>query len=316
MKQNKLVALLLGGGRKVSMTQLLKRSADRLGLELSVVSYELEPHVPIAVESDVVRGLEWDDPHVVEDIVRVAIQHEVDMIIPFADGAISIAAKCASRLSHVYVSFADAEMAETLYDRHLTAEAFRKVSIPAPTAYSVINAEPPVIAKPRRGSTARNIRIFKDIDSLMQLENLSDYVLQEYISEFDEYEIEGYADASGRTLACVPVKLIEVLGGEPTRAITERIPELDALCDKIVKEFSLRGPFLIEVLFDRRRQRYVVTHVAPRLGDAACCAIYAGAPLADLLISECRGLPVDEHPDWKDNTLMTCYRKEAIFYNA
>lgn len=316
MKGKRLVALLLGTGRKVSLARLLKRSASRLGLELSIVSYELDRQVPVAIEGEVVTGLKWDDPQIVHDIVRVAIEHEADLLIPLADGAIPVAAKCAPMLAHVFIPFRDAAMAETLYDRHLTAEAFKKHNIPSPTAYSVINAEAPVIAKPRRGSTARNIKIFHDIDDLMQLENLTDYVLQQYISEFDEYEIEAYVDAEGKILACVPVRLLEVLGGESTRALTDRIAELETLCRKVVEAFELRGPLLIEVLFDRKRHKYVVTHVAPRLGDAAACAIYAGAPLTDYLLSESREIAVKECDDWADSTLMTSYRMEAIFFNG
>ncbi|MCM1376982.1 MAG: ATP-grasp domain-containing protein [Clostridium sp.] len=316
MKKNRLVALLLGGGRRVSMAQLLKRSAERLGIDLEIVSYELERQVPIAVEGEVVTGLRWDDPDIEADVVRVAIEHEANIVLPFADGAIPVAAKCAAKLGHTFIPYRNVEGAETFYDRSLSAKALKEAGIPAPTDYTVINAEPPVIAKPRRGSTARNIKIFHDIEDLMSLENLSSYVLQEYIEDFDEYEIEAYIDMEGQLLACVPVKLLEVLGGEPTRAITERIPELETLCRKVSEAFSLRGPILIEVLFDRKRHRFVVTHIAPRPGDAAGCAVYSGAPLTDYIIKETCGIGVAPCDDWADHTLMTCYRKEAIFFNS
>ncbi|MCM1152136.1 MAG: ATP-grasp domain-containing protein [Muribaculum sp.] len=316
MKRSRIVALLLGAGRRVSMVQLLKRSAERLGMDLSVVSYELSKNAPIAVEGEVVVGLPWDDPDVVNDIMRVAIQHEATLIIPFADGAVPLAAECGKRMPNLYVSMRDVGMAETLYNRQTAGEALSKAGIPAPMAYTVLNAEAPVIAKPVLGSTARNIKIFHDIEDLMQLENLQNYSLQEYIEDFDEYELDCYVSEEGRLLCNVPVKIIEMLGGEPTRALTEHIPELEALGEKIVEAFSLRGPVMVEALFDRRRHRYVVTHVSARLGDAAACAIYAGAPISDYLLKEYLHIDTEPCADWAPNTLMTTYRKEAIFFNV
>lgn len=316
MKRTRIVALLLGAGRRVSMVQLLKRSAERIGIELSVVSYELNKNAPIAVEGEVVIGLPWNNPDVVDDIIRVAIQHEATIIIPFADGAIPLAAECKKRMPNLFVSMQDSATAEILYNRQKAGVALKEAGIPAPMAYTVLNAEAPVIAKPALGSTARNIKIFHDIEDLMQLENLQNYSLQEYIEDFDEYELDCYVSADGRLLVNVPVKIIEMLGGEPTRAITEHISELEALGEKIVESFDLRGPVMVEALFDRRRHRYVVTHISPRLGDAAACAIFAGAPITDYLLKEYLDTDVEACDDWAPNTLMTTYRKEAVFFNA
>lgn len=313
MKQNRLVALLLGAGRCVSTAKLLKRSAARQGMELEIVAYELRKQQPIAIEGEVVVGHRWDDDDIVDDIVRVAIEHEADMLLPFSDGAIPIAAKCSEKLSHVFVAMKDVATAELLYNKTLSAEAFQKAGIPSPRTYSIINAEAPVIAKPRRGSDARNIKIFRDIDDLMQLENLSDYMLQELIEDFDEYSVDCYVAASGEILTTVPVKRLEVSSGIVTRAATCRQPELDMICRKVINAFSLKGPVAIEALYDHKRHRFVVTHVASRLSDTAPCAIYAGAPLTDYLIQECRDTTVRPCDDWTDNTLMATYQMEAIF---
>lgn len=314
MKNNRTVVLLLGGGRRVSLAKQLKRSAERLGKQLHIVSYELRKEVPIAVEGEVIEGLDWDDPHVINDVLRVAIEHEADIILPIADGSISVAAACALRLEHVFVPLKDVELAETLYDRALSAEAFKKAGIPIPATYSVINVEPPVIAKPRRGSTARTIRIFKDLGELMELSNLDSFFLQEFIADFDEYAVNCYVSQKGELLYTVPVKLLEVRGGIITRAITEQIPELEKLAGKVIKSFELRGPVTIEVLFDRKRHRYVVTHVAPRPGDCVECAVYAGAPLCDNILKEADDVPVALVDDWADNTLMAAYTEESIFF--
>ena len=93
MAKNKLTVLMLGGARRVSMAELLQRSGERLGFDVRIVSYELDDQVPIATVGKVVTGLRWNDPDVVEDILRVVTEHEAKIILPFVDGSISIAAK-------------------------------------------------------------------------------------------------------------------------------------------------------------------------------------------------------------------------------
>ena len=53
---------MLGGSRRVSMARLLKKSGQRLGLDVEVIAYELDTRVPIAIEGKVVRGLSFTDP--------------------------------------------------------------------------------------------------------------------------------------------------------------------------------------------------------------------------------------------------------------
>lgn len=312
----KINIMMLGGARRVSMAELFKRSGERIGREVSIVSYELMEQVPIALVGKVVVGLRWNDPNVVADIVRVAKEYEIDIILPFVGGAVEVASKVKPHLPDVFIPVSDFEVSRTMFDKLSAAKAFEKAGIPIPRTYTAINAKMPAIAKPRKGSSSRGIKIFHTLDELMQLENFSEYLVQEYIQNNDEYTVDCYVSQEGEILTVVPRCRLEIMGGEVTRTITCRNAKLDALSRMVIRTFNLRGPVTLQFLHDLDKDRYLLMEVNPRLGGGVVCSIYAGAPITDYIIDESRGISLLPCDDWAYNTLMARYLKEAIFYEA
>lgn len=315
MGRTKLTLLMLGGARRVSMAELLKRSGERLGYEVKIVSYELDEQVPIATVGKVVTGLRWTDPGVVDDILRVVIENEVKIIIPFVDGSISVAAQCKEKMPDLFVPVSIPETAMLMFDKIRAADAFKEAGIPIPTTYKIIDAEMPVIAKPRFGSASKGIHIFHDIDDLMHLNDISEYLLQEFIEEKKEYTVDCYVAQNGEILVTVPRERLEIMGGEVTRTITTSQPELEEMSRKIIDIFQLRGPVTLQFLYDIRRNRFLLMEVNPRLGGGVICSVYAGATIPDYIISEALDIPVRPCEDWVANCLMARYQKETIFFN-
>lgn len=297
------------------MAELLKRSGERLGYEIRIISYELDEQVPIATVGKVVTGLKWTDENVVDDILRIVIEHEVKIILPFVDGSISVAARCKEKMPSLFIPVSDPDTSMLMFDKILAAKAFAEADIPMPTNYSVIDAEMPVIAKPRFGSASRGIQIFYDIEDLMHLKDISDYLLQEYIEDKKEYTVDCYISKEGEILVTVPRERLEIMGGEVTRTITTRISQLEKMSRDIIEKFKLRGPVTLQFLYDIRRNRFLLMEVNPRLGGGVICSIYAGAPIPDYILSEALGIPVRPCTDWIENTLMARYQKETIFFN-
>lgn len=316
MKQAKLTILMLGGARRVSMAEQLKKSGAHLGYDVDILSYELISQVPIAVAGRVIVGLKWTDPNVVEDIMRVCIENEVNIILPFVDGAIEIAAKCKERMPHIFIPVSDFETSKMMFDKVEAAKLFKEKKIAIPKTYSVINAGMPAIAKPRHGSASRGIKIFHNLEDLMHLDNLSDYLVQEYIEDRDEYTVDCYVSQNGTLLCAVPRIRLEVMGGEVTRTETVRNAQLEKLSEDVVKAFGFRGPVTLQFLYDRRGGRFLLMEINPRLGGGVICSIYAGAPIPDYILCEALGVEVSPTPDWSDHTLMSRYQKETIFYNS
>lgn len=314
MKNQELTILFLGGARRVSLAELLKRSGKRIGYDIKIVSYELTEDVPISLEAKVVKGLRWDDPDVVDDIGRVIKEYEVDVILPFVNGAIEVASMCRDRYRDVFVPVTDFDIVSRLFDKSEAAKTFKEAGLPIPRTYSVLNAEVPAIAKPRKGGSSRGIHIFRNMEELMHLNDLQNYLLQEYIENRKEYTVDCYISHAGEILVTVPRERLEIMGGESTRTRTCRNEILEKLCREVIEKFSLRGPVNLQFLHDLDADRYLLMEVNPRLGGGVICSIYAGAPITDYIIREALGVELKPCSDWASGTLMARYFKEAIFF--
>lgn len=315
MKEKVLTVMFLGGAKRVSMAQLLKESGKRIGYGVEIVSYDLSTQVPIALEGTVVKGLRWSDPDVVEDIEKTVREHKVNIILPMVNGAIGIAAKCRKVLPEVFIPVTELETVTPLYDKAEAAKIFKEAGFPIPKTYTVLSAKLPAIAKPRHGGASKGIKIFYDIEDLMHLQNLQEYIVQEYIAYRKEYTVDCYVDAKGNILVAVPRERLEILGGESVRTITCHNPELEKFSKEVIEKFRLRGPVNLQFLHDLDNDRYLLLEVNPRLGGAVIGSIKAGAPIADYIMKEAVGLPLEPCDDWKEGTLLARYLKEAVFYD-
>lgn len=308
--------LFLGGGQRVSLAQLFKKSGENLGFNVSIFSYDLSKKVPIALEGEVIQGLPWSDPSVVGDICRVAEEKNIDILLPILNGSIEVASMCRVRLDSVFVPVTDFSVAKPLFDKKDAAKLFKELNFPIPKTYSVLSAKMPAIVKPRKGGKSRGIQIFKDIEDLMHLQNLSAYLIQEFFEHCKEYTVDAYIDMEGKVLTTVPRERLEIMGGESTKSLTCRNQLLENFTKDVIKKLKLRGPVNVQFLHDLDSDKYLLMEVNPRLGSGVICSVLAGAPITDYILQESKGLPLKPCDDWKDHTLMARYMKEAIFFNA
>lgn len=307
--------MMLGGARRVSMAEQLIRSGQRMGYEVKIISYELLAEVPIAIIGEVIVGLKWNDPDVVDDICRICREKEVNIMLPFVDGAIEVAARCRLELPGVFIPVIEPGLAEVMFDKVEAAKVFKEAGIPIPATYSVLNAELPAIAKPRHGSASRGIKVFQTIEALMHLENLQDYLVQEYIPNNREFTVDCYISRRGEILATVPRLRMEIMGGEVTRSQTLRSERLIDMSREVLRKFKFTGPVTLQFLEDMDSERFMLMEINPRLGGGVLNSIFAGAPITDYIIREALGMRVSPCDDWISGTLMARYQKEAIFFN-
>lgn len=77
---------------------------------------------------------------------------------------------------------------------------------------------------------------------------------------------------------------------------------------------NFRGPITIQFIRNKQTGDAYVMEINPRLGGGVIAAIAAGGNMPAFLLDECEGKSPVAVDDWKENTLMTRYFKEVIFY--
>lgn len=302
--------LMLGGAKRVSMARHFHDAAAMLGLELRLYSYELSAMVPIARTATIIEGLRWNDSEIVGDLHRVVTEYDIDVMIPFVDGAVEIVARYP--FADCYAPVCSPALATMMFDKVVAAELFARERIAIPRTYTRGAPQFPLIAKPRRGSASQGIKIVRSSADFRSIDP-SEYLIQEYIEPRREYTVDCFVDRDGNIITVVPRERLEVAGGEVTRTVTVQRDDIIDQSRHILDTLHLTGAVTLQFLQDTRTNRLLLMEINPRLGGGAVCAVAAGADLPMFILSEAVGLPLSPCDNWRPGTLISRYMQEVIF---
>lgn len=311
---NELNILFLGGAKRVSLAEYFKKSALSRNINLSIFSYELSTRVPISSVARVITGLKWTDENLLPHLQEIIKANNIQMVIPFLDTFMEAASRLKLYFPQLYIPCCNENICQITFDKILLAKWFEKNKIPAPKTFKRDLLEFPVILKPRKGSASKGIRILTNQEEFDKVENPDDYLIQEYIPENIEYTVDCFISGQQEILFAVPRIRLETAGGEVVNSITTRDEEIIELSGRILQSDQFTGPVTIQFIRDLKKDQLYAMEINPRLGGGVIASIAAGADLPGLMIDEYSGVPIAPVNDWKDNTLMTRYFKEVIFY--
>lgn len=304
--------LFLGGAKRVSMGRRFMEAAEGLGADCRIFSYELTEREPIACVGEVVKGLRWKDPNLREDLLRLCRAHGIVAVVPFVDGAVAPAAGLADE---VFVPTSDPMLATMAFDKVMAQGWFEGLGLPVPRCAEDGGPDfaDGFIAKPRFGSASKGIRTLHSREELATLPADTEYLIQEYIADREEYTVDCYAHTgTGEIIATVPRRRLEVSGGEVTRTVTFADHEVEALACRTLQLTGLRGAVTVQMLRDRRTGRLMIMEINPRLGGGAVCSVAAGADMPQYILREALGLPL-EPARWTPGVEIARYPQEVVF---
>jgi len=302
--------LMLGGAKRVSMGRMLTDAARRRRLAPHLYSYELTPDVPVACIADVITGRRWSDPELVADLRRVILEHDIDIVIPFVDGALEV---CASGTLPAWSP--TSRNATSFYHKIQSDKLFTAAGIMTPRRHTGDYAGRPLIAKPDCGSASKGIIRIKSQLDLDAIADRDSYLIQELITDAREITVDCYVTKDNEVCCAVPRRRVEVAGGEVTRTVTVDRPDITALSHEILHALGLTGAVTLQFI-ENDDTPPLLMEINPRLGGGAVCSVYAGADIPEMLVAEWLGetVPVCDAP--RTGITVARYFEDVVFDNG
>lgn len=293
LKKHGIVSLLfLGGAKRVAIAQMFVEAARRRGLECRITSYELDSHCAIASMGRVVEGLKWGDPDIFGDLDRVVDDNEVDIILPFVDPSVGVAADYVAAYGNAFAPVVPRAMAELMFDKIGAAELFERHELPIPMTWRHGTPCGHLIAKPRFGSASKGLEFIDSLRDLYQIIGRGEnkYLIQQRFDHREEITVDCYAGVRSGSIAAVsPRRRIEVSGGEVVRTITIDDADAEALARRTIEALGLRGAVTVQMLRDLDTGRLMLMEVNPRLGGGVVASVHAGVDIPALVIADALG---------------------------
>ena len=307
--------LFLGGAKRVSLAEHFIKAGERLGQKVNIFSYELQKECPIAAVGTVIIGKRWNDESLAEDLIDAVTDNHINIILPFVDPAVEIAAIEKDILPNLFIPVSNHEICSVMFDKKKSERWFIDNGIAIPNSYQPTDElDFPVIIKPRRGSASKGIEVINTVEEWKKVQHPDDYVIQHFIEDKTEYTVDCYVSQNGKIISVVPRERLVVAGGEVMNSKTLKDEQLDRESRKILKAGNFRGPNTIQFIRDNKTGETFVMEINPRLGGGVITSIEAGADIPTYILKEYMGEAITPCTNWKANTLMTRYTKEVIFY--
>ncbi|MDE6157907.1 MAG: ATP-grasp domain-containing protein, partial [Muribaculaceae bacterium] len=241
----------------------------------------------------IIEGMRWADPGIFADIDEVCRNHDIDIILPFVDSAVGLAAEFVARHSstEVFAPVSARADVDRMFDKSAAADFFEAHNLPIPATYRPGAPCGKLIAKPRFGSASKGIILIDSLQKLYELKGIENkYLIQERIDRRDEITVDCYVGMrTGEPVAISPRLRGEVSGGEAVRTETIADERVTALVRRILSATSLRGAVTVQLIHDLDTDRLLLMEINPRLGGGAVASVHAGVDLPGLIIDDALG---------------------------
>lgn len=309
MKKNKTVNILfLGGAKRVSLGERFNKSAKTIGISLNIFSYELDKYVPISSIAEVIIGLKWNDRKIIKNLLNVISELNINIVLPFVDPAIIIAARLKKENKNVFVPVSNESICKVFFDKKKAKDWFVKNGFPVPENMKKL----PLIAKPCKGSASKGVVIIRndrELEYFINNFNQEDYLIQRFL-EGEEYSVDCYVSSEREILSVVPRKRVEVTAGEVTKSVTVKDYKIIEMTKKILSRDKFIGPVNIQFIKENKTGRLFVIEVNPRFGGGVIVSIEAGADIPSMILRDFLGISNRPTYNWKENLLMIRTHRE------
>jgi carbamoyl-phosphate synthase large subunit len=317
-----ITVLLSSVGRRSQLIESFRQALSELGACGRVLGVDVSPETASAaylVDKCFPVG-RCCEPGFIDEVLRIAIEEHVSLIVPTIDTELSVYAANRRRfLDHgIAVAVSDPETVRIACDKVETHRWLLENNFPAPRQAEVSKVlqspaqwEFPLILKPRSGSASAGVIMVKSFVALTEFAAGSTDLIVEEIARGDEYTVNVFVH-DGRCVSAVPHRRLETRGGEVSKGITVRDESLMRLAATIAEKLpGARGALNVQCFLDKDGTITVI-EINARFGGGFPLANRAGAKFPLWLLEPLLERPATVTAEWQDGLLMLRY-DDAVF---
>lgn len=333
-----LTVLISSAGRRVELLRSFRRAVSELTPGGRVLAVDSSWYSAAFHEADAGYLVpRITEPDHVPRLLEICSHEGVDLVVPTTDREWPVWSSSVADFAAVgtTVAVSAPEVLAIASDKRrtnewLTGNGFPTVRQcrPAEALADPASWPLPLMAKPRFGSASEGVGLVRDRRELEMAAardaagaTLADGrpgdLLVETVAGGVEHTIDVLVDRSGLCVCAVPRRRLEVRGGEVSKGMTVRSPELIELAHGLAK--ALPGPYGVlnfQVFMEDGTGELAVIEINPRFGGGFPLSDAAGADYARWLLEDLLGLPSTADPSgWKDGLVMLRY-DAAVFVDA
>ncbi|MEE2959629.1 MAG: ATP-grasp domain-containing protein [Myxococcota bacterium] len=306
--------LFLNAGRRCELIQAFKKVMPQFGSG-RVIATDIVPTAPALAFADRSEIL----PHssakekFLPQFIALCLEENVQCVIPSIDPDLVHLAKYREEIEkscpNLQLCLSPPEVIRLCRDKRLSRDKFASLGaiVPQEVEPKSDSLNFPLFLKPAGGSASEGIY---RIDTMMELETYLPKVNQPMLEVFvegPEYTVDVLcAFDRPKAYVAVPRKRLAVRGGEVSRGIVERNPQLEALAKQLAEGFDCRGPVTLQ--FRRTSdETFVAMELNARVGGGLPLSIAAGAEWPRWIFQMLRGEIPDCSLPLEDGLLMSRY---------
>ena len=265
-----LTLVLIGAANRVEFIDLAESAASNLGIDLRLISVELNERVPIASKASVVTTpLQFGSMEFAEFLTN-RFRGANFLVLPFMDSSVRRVYEAKSN----FKSPVSEDSVRVLNKSYLKALC-EKVSIPVPRNVSSGSAH----VRPIFGNGGVGV----SKTHLSGLESLNhEAFLYEELLTGPEVSLDVYVFLDG-TYSAIARDRLRIVGGEVQHTHTRDTSEIEReVLEKLLSSLALRGPLNIQLMGEEPR----LLEINPRFGGGSTASIHAGWSAPNWLIQE------------------------------
>ncbi|MET0421636.1 MAG: ATP-grasp domain-containing protein [Acidimicrobiia bacterium] len=318
--------LVSSAGRRVSLLEHFRESIAALGTGGRVLATDISMFSSAfhrADEAFLVPRCTSDE--FVPKLLALCDAHDVGLVVPTIDTELAALAAAREQFLAIGTTVAVSGPATVAIGADKVATNAWLVEGGFPTVrqsdVASVLADPgawsfPVVAKPSAGSASIGVHVVESADELQPLEAAAGYVVEERATG-DELSIDVLVGASGAVRDAVVRRRIEVRGGEVSKGVTVRDPEVIALAVSLGEALpDAYGVLTVQLFLDPIDRTMRVIEINPRFGGGFPLAWQAGARFPQWMLEELEGVPSTCTPAaWRDGLVMLRY-DDAVFVDS